>query len=65
MEVTEKIIRDLVATFASKLEQEGLDGVEIIAADATHLGQLQSWSRTVFEGWARLALARTQACDYQ
>ena len=62
MEVTEKIVRDLVATFASELTQEGLDGPEIVAAAATHLAQLQSRGRTVFEGWTGLALSQT---DYQ
>lgn len=57
MEVTEKIIRDLVVTFAQELRQEELDGAEIVAASTTHLAQLQSRGRAVFEGWAGLALA--------
>ncbi len=57
MEVTEKIVRDLVATCAAELTQERLDGTEIVAAAATHLAQLQSRGRAVFEGWAGLALS--------
>lgn len=61
MEVTEKIISDLVVTFAKELGQEGLDGAEIVAASTTHLAQLQSRGRSVFEGWAGLALSQGTA----
>ena len=61
MEVTETIVRDLVATFADELATAGLDGQQIVAAAADHLAPLQRLGRTVFEAWAALALTRAAA----
>ena len=61
MEVTGKIVHDLVATFAPELVAEGVDGQQIIAAAADHLVHLQQLGRTVFEAWAGLALAHESA----
>ena len=57
MEVTEKIIGDMVTAFSDELAKEGIEGDEILEGMAAHLTQLNHIGRTVFEAWASEALA--------
>ena len=52
MEITGKIIGDMVATFADELRQENLDGQEILARADENLPALQHRGRTFFQAWA-------------
>ena len=52
MEVTEKTIRDMVATFADELAQEQLDGQEIVDQAGHYLPLLQGLGYTAFQNWA-------------
>ncbi len=54
MEVTEKIIRDMVGTFADELQREGIDGQEIVRKIKVYLPSLQRIGRAVFHRWASL-----------
>lgn len=54
MEVTEKIITEMVRTFQGELKQEKLDGRRIIEMAANHLPNLQSIGKVVFSRWANL-----------
>jgi len=54
LEVTQKIVEDMVEGFAGELDEEGLDGAEIIAQTREHLPQLQRIGASVFERWASL-----------
>jgi len=56
MEVTEKIVGDMVSTFADELRQEGMDGAEIVEQTREHLHDLQHVGWTVFQNWAALCL---------
>ncbi len=56
MEVTEKIIQDMVDTFAEELQEENLDGQEILAQAGQHLPALQRRGRAFFQAWAGLAV---------
>jgi uncharacterized protein YeaO (DUF488 family) len=52
MESTEKIIRDMVRTFADELRAEGLDGAAIIRGAKTNLPRLSRIGSEVFRRWA-------------
>ena len=52
MEITGKIIGDMVATFADELRQENLDGQEILARADENLPALQHRGRTFFQARA-------------
>ncbi|MGH9398037.1 MAG: type 1 glutamine amidotransferase [Terriglobia bacterium] len=54
MEITPEILRGMTATFAGELQAEGLEGGKIIREAETHLPQLQTIGRHVFERWAEL-----------
>lgn len=54
MEVTQKIIEDMVETFSDELKKEGMDGVEIIEQAKEYLTRLQAIGSSVFERWAGL-----------
>ena len=56
MEVTEKIVGDMVSTFADELEHEKLDGAEIVKQVPQHLHALQHVGWSVFQNWATLCL---------
>jgi GMP synthase (glutamine-hydrolysing) len=56
MEVTEKIVQDMVSSFADELAHEGLDGQEIIDEIHQQIHGLQSIGRTVYQNWATLCL---------
>ena len=51
MEITGKIIGDMVATFADELRQENLDGQEILARADEYLPALQHRGRAFFQAW--------------
>jgi GMP synthase (glutamine-hydrolysing) len=61
MEVTQKIIRDMVRTFAGELRAEGLDGAEILRDAKTRLSRLSRIGAEVFRRWAGLVQATEQA----
>ncbi len=54
MEVTEKIIEEMVDTFADELQEAGVDGQEIVGKLKDHLPELQRIGSLVFRRWARL-----------
>jgi len=54
MEVTEKIIGDMVQTFAQELQEEGMDGRRILDGTGNFLPPLKSIGKIVFGRWARL-----------
>ena len=56
MEVTEKMVQDMVGTFADELDQEKLDGREILAQTNQYIQSLQGIGYTAFQNWAALVL---------
>lgn len=56
MEVTEKIVRDMVNTFTADLKHEGLEGNGIVEKLPRHIHLLQSIGRSVFQNWVELCL---------
>ena len=56
MEVTEKIVQDMVSSFADELAHEGLDGQEILDEIHQQIHGLQSIGRTVYQNRATLCL---------
>lgn len=54
LEATHKIVEDMVRGFAGELDEERIDGAEIIAQTHEHLPQLQRIGASVFQRWARL-----------
>jgi hypothetical protein len=52
MEITVKIIEDMVKTFADELRKEGLDGGEIVGKAGDYLPQLQRIGGLAFQRWA-------------
>jgi GMP synthase (glutamine-hydrolysing) len=54
MEVTEKIIEEMVETFSEELIESRIDGGEIIRKIPDHLPRLQEVGGTVFQRWAKL-----------
>ena len=52
LEVTEKIIQDMVTMFAEQLEEEMIEVKEIVAKAATYLPHLKKVGETVFGRWA-------------
>ena len=57
MEVTEKIVRDMVSSFADELQQENLDGPKIVAQATELLPPLQRQGRPFFQAWAAMVAA--------
>jgi len=54
MEVTEKIIAQMVRTFSQELKEERLDGQGIVRAAKDYLPRLQNTGAVVFRRWAEL-----------
>lgn len=54
LEVTRKIIEEMVKTFADELQDAGVEGSEIIEKAKDHLPPVQSIGRTVFHRWVDL-----------
>jgi GMP synthase (glutamine-hydrolysing) len=52
LEVTEPIIAGMVTNFESELEEEGLDGAEIVQGISRHLPPLRTVAQGVFGQWA-------------
>jgi GMP synthase (glutamine-hydrolysing) len=61
MEVTQKIMRDMVRIFAGELRAEGLDGAEILRDAKNRLSRLSRIGAEVFRRWAGLVQATEQA----
>jgi len=55
MEVTRQIIEEMVGTFSDELQEEGLDGQQLLAASDRLLPSLERIGSTVFRRWAGLA----------
>jgi GMP synthase (glutamine-hydrolysing) len=58
MEVTPKIVADMVGTFADELAAERLDGAAIVREAATRLDDLGAIARTVYDRFAAAVVAR-------
>jgi len=58
MEVTEGLIREMVGTFASELEEVSIDPGEIVGKIKEYLPPLQEVGKTVFGRWADLLARR-------
>lgn len=54
MEVTERIIGDMVKTFADELQAAGVDGHAIVTKAQDYLPHLQGIGRLVFQRWTSL-----------
>jgi len=54
MEVTEKIIEEMVQTFANELQQEAMDGRRIVVRAGNYLPALKGIGKVVFGRWASL-----------
>jgi GMP synthase (glutamine-hydrolysing) len=54
MEVTQKIIADMVREFSNELEEEGVPGEAIITKAQDHLPKLQQIGQVVFDRWVAL-----------
>lgn len=54
LEATQKIVEDMVRGFAGELDEEGIEGAEIIAQTRDHLSKQQSIGHSVFQRWAGL-----------
>ncbi len=54
LEATQKIVEDMVRGFASELDEEKIEGAQIIAQTREHLPQLQRIGRSVFQRWTNL-----------
>jgi len=54
MEVTERIIKEMVKTFQDELRSEGLDGLGIVQQARMHLPRLTGIGKSVFTRWAGL-----------
>ena len=57
MEVTEKIIQEMVQTFAQELQEEGMDGRQIVDRAGDFLPALKGIGKIVFGRWASLVRA--------
>ena len=56
MEVSEKIIGDMIEAFDDELREENIDGGQIKAAMAQHLHDLNNNGRLCYQSWATLCL---------
>ncbi|HET6464118.1 MAG TPA: gamma-glutamyl-gamma-aminobutyrate hydrolase family protein [Nitrospiria bacterium] len=54
MEVTERIIKEMVKTFQEELQSENLDGIGIVQQAPKHLPRLGDIGKSVFTRWAGL-----------
>jgi GMP synthase (glutamine-hydrolysing) len=54
LEATHKIVEDMVCGFAGELDEEKIEGTEIIAQTREHLPHLHSIGASVFQRWASL-----------
>ena len=54
LEATRKIVEDMVRGFAGELDEEKIEGAEIIDQTCEHLPQLQRIGASVFQRWASL-----------
>ena len=54
MEVTRKIVEEMVRTFTDELQEEAIDGRGIVRESGDYLPRLQSIGRIVFRMWAGL-----------
>lgn len=54
LEATHKIVEDMVLGFAGELDEEKIEGSEIIARTREHLPRLQEIGTLVFQRWASL-----------
>jgi GMP synthase (glutamine-hydrolysing) len=54
LEATQKIVEDMVLGFKSELDDERIDGVEIVTQAREHLDEHQRIGASVFQRWASL-----------
>jgi GMP synthase (glutamine-hydrolysing) len=54
LEATNKIVEDMARGFAGELDEEKIEGADIIAQTREHLPQLQRIGASVFQRWASL-----------
>ena len=60
MEITERMIKDMVKTFRDELQEIGTVGREIVEKAKDHLPQLQRIGGLVFQRWAGLVESRSR-----
>jgi len=63
MEVTERIIQDMVEGFRDELREVGINGSEIVGKASKYLPRLQRIGGFVFQRWANLVVGRSKAPD--
>lgn len=61
MEVTERIVHDMVIAFEDELASEGLEGAAVLEDMGEHLSHLQHVGRAAYQAWAGLALLEGEA----
>ena len=58
LEATQEIIEDMVRGFSAELDEEEIEGAEIIAQTRDHLARHQRIGQSVFQRWASLVVER-------
>jgi GMP synthase (glutamine-hydrolysing) len=58
LEATQKIVENMVRGFSTELDEEGIDGAEIITQSCDHLARHQRIGQSVFQRWASLVVER-------
>lgn len=61
LEVTERIVQEMVEAFADELEEARIDGRQMIRKASEHLPRLHRIGDVVFRRWANLVAAGTSA----
>ena len=56
LEATQTIVEDMVSGFMDELDEEQIDGAEIIAQTSEHLSRHQRIGQSAFQRWASLVL---------
>lgn len=58
MEVTERIVQDMVSTFEDELAGAGIEGETVLEGRDRHLHDLQHIGRAAYQAWAALVVER-------
>ena len=65
LEATQKIVEDMVRGFKGELDEEQIEGAEIIAQTREHLARQEGIGALVFQRWASLIVRQTSVCRRQ
>lgn len=56
LETTQTMMKDMIETFSQELEEERIDGREILENASRYLSDLHAFARSVFSGWVEETL---------